>query len=260
MKLVISDIQKADIFVKCFQHMKTFVESINIVFKEEQMYVQCMDSAMVLIMEFSLPNTWFDSYVLTEEVTIGVNSGVLSKVLSIRDSSQTVVWNTDKSDVLYVKFHTEDTQVKVFDKEFEIPLIDLEQELFEIPPTDYPAEFTLPSSIFANMMQQLKQFGDTLQIICTEEHIQMISDSPEFGKMNTHMPIEDLEEYAINEGETVKNGFALKYLSNVCLYQKIAKTMFIGVSSTFPMKMEFQMENDAKLVFYLAPKITDDEA
>ena len=64
MKLVISDLQKAEIFVKCFQHMKTFVDSINIVFKMDQMYVQCMDSAMVLIMEFSLPKVWFDSYSL----------------------------------------------------------------------------------------------------------------------------------------------------------------------------------------------------
>lgn len=259
MKLVINDLQKAEIFVKCFQHTKTFVDSINIVFKMDQMYVQCMDSAMVLIMEFSLPKVWFDSYNLAEDVTIGVNSGVLSKVLSIRESSQTVVWDTDKGDVLYVKFHTEDSQSKVFDKEFEIPLIDLEQELFEIPPTDYPAEFTLPSNIFANMIQQLKQFGETLQIICTEEHIKMISDSPEFGKMNTHMPIEDLEEYAINEGETIKNSFAIKYLSNACLYQKIAKSMYIAVCSNFPMKIEYQMENDAKLVFYLAPKINDDD-
>jgi hypothetical protein len=73
------------------------------------------------------------------------------------------------------------------------------------------------------------------------------------------MPIDDLEEYAINEGQTVDNGFALRYLSNVCLYQKISKSLFIGVSGDFPMKLQFQMDENAQLVFYLAPKINDDE-
>jgi proliferating cell nuclear antigen len=259
MRLEISNLQKADIFVQCFQHMKTFVDSINIVFKEEQMYVQCMDNSMVLIMELSIPSLWFDVYKVEQDITIGVSSHVLSKVISIRDKSQTITWNTENlSDKLSIKFHAENSKL-VFDKEFEIPLIDLETELLSIPATEYPAEFTLPCSVFANMINQLKQFGETLHIECTEEHIQMISDSPEFGKMNTHMPIDDLEEYAINEGQTVDNGFALRYLSNVCLYQKISKSLFIGVSGDFPMKLQFQMDENAQLVFYLAPKINDDE-
>ena len=85
MRLEISNLQKADIFVQCFQHMKTFVDSINIVFKEEQMYVQCMDHSMVLIMELSIPSLWFDLYEVEQDVTIGISSHVLSKVISIRD-------------------------------------------------------------------------------------------------------------------------------------------------------------------------------
>jgi proliferating cell nuclear antigen len=258
MRLEISNLQKADIFVQCFQHMKTFVDSINIVFKEEQMYVQCMDHSMVLIMELSIPSLWFDLYEVEQDVTIGISSHVLSKVISIRDKTQTIIWTTENSaDKLSINFHAENSKL-VFDKAFELPLIDLNTELLSIPDTDYPAEFTLPCSIFANMINQLKQFGDTLHIQCTEEHIQMISDSPELGKMNTHMPIEDLEEYAINEGQTVNSGFALRYLSNICLYQKISKSLFIGVSGDFPMKLQFQMHENAQLVFYLAPKINDD--
>ena len=61
MKLEITDLHKADVFVQCFQHMKTFVDNINIVFKEDQLYIQAIDHSMVLIMEFSLPSEWFAS-------------------------------------------------------------------------------------------------------------------------------------------------------------------------------------------------------
>ena len=258
MKLEITDLHKADVFVQCFQHMKTFVDNINIVFKEEQLYIQAIDHSMILIMEFSLPSEWFESYSLSESITVGINCSLLSKVLSIRDKTQKISWTTEENpDKLNIAFHAENSKL-VFDKGFELPLIDFDTELLAIPPIDYPAEFTLPTVIFANMIHQLKQFGDTLNIECTEEYINMVSDSVEYGTMNTHMPIEDLEEYAINEGQTVKSGYGLKYLGNVCLYQKVAKSIFVGVSDSFPMKIQFLMENDAQMTFYLAPKVVDE--
>ena len=68
MNLEIRDLQKADIFVQCFQHIKTFTETINIVFEPDQMFIQCMDSTMVLIMEFKLPSSWFDVYEVDQPI------------------------------------------------------------------------------------------------------------------------------------------------------------------------------------------------
>ena len=90
-----------------------------------------------------------------------------------------------KPDHLSVLYHVDNSKT-VFDKSFEVPLVDIDSELLQIPETEYPAEFSMPSISFASLIGQLKQFGDNLTIECTEEHIHLVAESQEYGKMNTH--------------------------------------------------------------------------
>ena len=74
--------------------------------------------------------------------------------------------------------------------------------------------------------------------------------------------IDDLTSYAISEGETMNISFSLVNLHNICMYNKIAKDMEISLTDNFPMKIIYHLdgstdENGARLVFYLAPKISD---
>jgi proliferating cell nuclear antigen len=257
MRLEINSIEKGEIFSQCFQHMKTFIDSVNISFNEDHMYIQCMDYSMILIMELNFPKEWFDVYEVSSPITIGLMTKIWTKVLTTRDKVQSIRMNTeDKEDHLSVRFHSSVAK-NIFDKSFEIPLIDLNTELLNIPEVEYCADICLPTSSFYSMVNELKQFGDVMNVECTEEHINMESESEEFGKMNTFIPIDDLEEYSINENETVKSSFSLRMVSNICLFQKVAKTIQLGLSEQFPMKLQYMMENDASLKFFLAPRIED---
>jgi hypothetical protein len=65
----------------------------------------------------------------------------------------------------------------VFDKNFEI--MDIECELLEIPDVDYDAELVIQSASFANTVSQLKQFGDIMDIACSENEIKFVAKSGE---------------------------------------------------------------------------------
>ena len=65
-------------------------------------------------------------------------------------------------------------------------------------------------------------------------------------------------EFAIEEDKKMELGFSLKYLHDICLYQKICKNISIGISDTSPLKASYMLDNDASLSFYLAPKVDDD--
>jgi len=75
--------------------------------------------------------------------------------------------------------------------------------------------------------------------------------------MNTNIPIQDLDEYAINEGETVSSSYSLKMISNVCLFQKVGQQAFLGLSPSFPLKIQYRICENAKIDFYIAPRIDD---
>ena len=51
--------------------------------------------------------------------------------------------------------------------------------------------------------------------------------------------------------------FSLKYLHDICLYQKICKNIFIGISDNSPLKASYMLDDDVLLSFYLAPKMDE---
>lgn len=276
MKLVLEDPLKAEIFVNCFQYFRNFTENVNIMFQEERMYVQSMDSGMVLVLELSLPKDFFDVYELTNEysVTIGVNTSTWSKVLSMHEKNQVIKINTEeKDDFLSLSFCSENAPENVirsttsknknqFDKDFEIPLLDIQSELLEIPEIDYQVEINMLSSIFSGMINQIKQFGDSLDISCDEDNVIFSSYKEESGKMDAKFSAFDFEEYAIDENTNIEMSYGLRYFYNISQYQKISKDLTIYLKEDNPVKIKYLLEesvtkNNGYLQFYIAPKISD---
>lgn len=260
MNIQITNSAKAEVFSSIFQHMKLFTESINIMFEPGRMFIQAMDSARVSIVEMYLPADWFDKYENTKggTITLGINTTIMFKVLSTRDKIQSILltYDMDQSDKLGIEFTSESKSV--FNKNFEIPLMDLDEEMMEIPPMEYQAEFSLPSSNFASIVSQMKLFGDTLQFECSEDKIQMSALSVDMGKMNVNIPIDDLNAFSINEDEELDLSFSITHLSSICAYSKIAKDIDICITNNYPIRLTYLLnDNGAKFVFYLAPKIND---
>jgi proliferating cell nuclear antigen PCNA len=228
-------------------------------FETDRVFIQAMDSSRVSILELYLPATWFDTYKNTRgaSVVLGVNTTILFKVLSTRDKTQSIClkFDEEQSDKLYLEFSSTNNKA-VFDKFFEIPLMDLDEELMSIPQTEHQAEFSLPSSNFASLVSQMKLFGDTMQIECSEEKIELSAISLDVGKMKVNIPIDDLNAFAIEEGGELDLSFSLTHLNSICSYSKLAKEVEIGITANYPLRLIYLLDGaGAKFVFYLAPKI-----
>tara|TARA_B110000093_G_C12957755_1_gene405690 strand:+ start:1251 stop:2036 length:786 start_codon:yes stop_codon:yes gene_type:complete len=261
MHIQISDTIKRDTFVNLFQYMKQFTDYVNIIFNETEMFIQSMDNGRVLVFEIHLPKEWFDVYDIgNTSVTLGISTSLFYKVLNVRDRTQELSLETShESSYLTIKLSNSSVKT-IFDKQFEIPMIDINYELMDIPEKEHQAEFTLESVTFATLINQLKIFGEALIISCTEDNIHLSADSLELGKMMTNIPIDDLQEFAIEEDETLNLNFSLKYIHDICLYQKVSKYISIGISKDFPMKVTYPLgtnTENASLCFYIAPRMDD---
>lgn len=264
MNIHIQQLQKAEIFTGLFQHVKAFTDQINIMFEKERMYIQTMDSAHVSIIEMELPSSWFDSYEHKQPNTIvvGIHSTILFKVLASREKTQSINITYDPDgDTLKINFDSENKAE--FAKHFELPLMDLDTELMGIPDIEHQAEFTLSSPHFSSLITQLQMFGDTLDIECNEEKIMLSATSVDHGKMFVEIKIDDLTTFIIDEGGKLNLSYSLQYLHNICLYNKLAKEIEIKLSTAYPIQIIYDLGgehgNNAKIKFYLAPKINDEE-
>lgn len=262
MNIVIKNALKAEIFALIFQHIKTFTDHIIIMFEKDRFYFQSMDASRVSVFELYIPSSWFDVYIHNKDgsIPIGVNASLLFKILNTRDKSQEthIIYNENDEDKLFIQFVSENSAV--FDKRFELPLVDLDVETMDIPTMDSNAEFSIDSANFANIVNQLKMFGDTMDIECSEKKIELKSVGEASGKMVVEIQFDELSEYSINEGETVNLSFSLNMLHNICLYYKISKEVHIHLTKDFPMKVIYYLgDENTKMVFYLAPKIGDND-
>jgi proliferating cell nuclear antigen len=260
MNIEIKNQVKAEMFAMMFQHIKSFSDHINIMFEHHQMYVQCMDNSRVSIMELRLPAAWFDAYTHTnaECITIGLSSQMLFRVLNARDKTQemNIVYDND-GDKLFL--HYTSNHKTEFDKHFELPLMEIDSETLDIPVIEYQADLTLSSQHFASIVSQLKMFGDTMEIQCSEDKIMLVSYSQDQGKMFVEINIDDVSNFAIEEGSALELSYSLTYLYNICLYNKLAKNVDLQFSSSYPMRVKYNLgHEDANMVFYLAPKVIDE--
>lgn len=266
MKIQLTDHSKCETFTTLFQHMKHFTDLLNVTFTETEMFVQSMDQGHVLVFEIKLAKEWFNVYEIGYgSKTLGISTSLFFKMLNIRDKSQEILLSTDEeegSDASKLTVQLHNSAIKtIFDKRFELPLLDIEYDLMEIPEIDHQAEVSLSSSTFATLISQLRVFGEVFTVDCTEESITLTASSQDQGKMTTNIPIDDLQEFAIEENKQLNVAFSLKYMHDICLYQKLAKDISIGISSDYPMKVMYNLDaeiENAHMSFYIAPRMDDD--
>lgn len=261
MRFVISDKEGADCFCTIFRNIKNFTDHITMLFADDMLYVQGMDSCQVSLYEMKFTKEWFSEYsgdfpVNEPECSkeVSINATFLASILNTRQENQKVIvhYEDNKLHFEYTSDHKNE-----FDKYFELPVIDLNKDNLEIPESDYVAEFSFETKIFSTMMDQLKIFDERVDIECSESDIIIQAIGVE-GKMKINIPIEDILEYAINEGETISQSYSLNFVSKMCDFAKISKEVCIGVSDQVPMKILYNLKHDSFVRFFLAPTIVED--
>lgn len=259
MNLTINNPAKLEAFSAIFQNMKLFSDNVNISLESTGLFLQAMDSGRVSVVELSIPNDWFDSYSVSNGMTIGLNAIIFYKILSTRDKSQNIqIEAGDNPDTLLIRFKSSDSAV--FDKTFEIPLIDIDTDTMSIPTIEYQAEFSLPSVNFNNLMNQLKMFGENMDVDCSEDQIVLYSSSQDCGKMSVEIKIDDLNSFSIDEGERLAMSFSLMYLYNISQFHKISKEVELKFKRDYPVQLVYNLgAENASLRFFLAPKIKDED-
>ena len=77
--------------------------------------------------------------------------------------------------------------------------------------------------------------------------------------MLINIPINDLNEFSISEGEHFRLDYSLHYLHKMCITTKLSQEVAFSISENYPMKIKYELENQGHVIFFIAPKISDDD-
>jgi len=270
MKIVLTDKQKVQQFACILRHLKNISSNIEMIVYPTNIYVQGMDGSHVSLFEIYLKESWFSEYEVDKKYSLGINCDLVFKILNCLDENQNIKLEYSDEDHLYITLYPRDGEQSIT-KEFQLPLVLMDNDILTIPDTDYSVDLKMVSSEFSELVDQLSIFGQELLIKCTDEKIQMTGQG-EMGKMTALIKEEDILIYAIEENTTIELLFGMNFVKNFATFSKVNKAINIHWSEDVPMKVEYSLDeaiddddDDVSDIsratnyvrFYLAPKIGD---
>lgn len=264
MKLSIENKSKLEMFVAIFQLLKNWGSYLSLQFELGQLYIQSMDKSHICLSSIIIKSAWFSEYSVLEATSISVDAASFATMMNyaLRHNKVDIIF--EDTDKLYINLlNNSDTITEAnkktkdnFDHFFELPLMDIEHETLLVPDVDYDVEFTLDAKKFGDLISELMVFGLNLNIVCTEELLELNSNG-DSGKLKINIPIDSLNEFAISEGEKLDISYSLAHIGKMCLSSKLGPDISIGISAEYPMALKYSLGEESSVAFFVAPKIVD---
>lgn len=250
---------QGSLWKKIIDAIKDLLNEAKWDFNSSGITLQAMDSSHVSLVSLSMRSEGFDTYRCDRNLSMGINLSSMAKIIRCSGNDDVITLKTgDDADTVTFVFESPNNE-KVSD--YEIKLLDIDQEQLGIPETEYSCVVKMPSGEFQRICRDLSQIGESVVICCTKEGVKF-SASGDLGTGNIKLAQNssaDKEEEAviIEMNQAVTLTFALRYLNYFTKATPISQQVTLSMSADVPLVVEYKVADFGYLRYYLAPKIED---
>jgi len=248
--------------------LKKVLESVKDILKEATwdcsdngIHLQAMDASHVSLVSVNLRADGFDKFRCDRQLSMGMSLDSMAKILKCAANEDIItVKAQDQADTVNFMFESPNEE-KVSD--FEMKLMNLDQEHLCIPETDFAAVIKMPAGEFQRVVHDLSQFGESVVISCTKEGVQF-SATGDIGVGNIKLAqTADVEKeekaVTIEIQEPITLMFASKYLKMFTKASCLATQVSLSMAPDVPLVVGYNIGEIGHIRYYLAPKIEDDD-
>jgi proliferating cell nuclear antigen len=256
--------------------IKDLVQDCNFDCNDSGIALQAMDNSHVALVSMMLKAEGFSPFRCDRNIALGINLTSLTKVLRAAQNEDILTLKAeDAPDVVNLVFESSETDRL---SEYDIKLMDIDQEHLGIPDTDYAATIEMPSAEFQRICRDLIAMSESGQkdismlvyvakrLIYIAVGIEASKDGIRFScqgdigsgsvTVRQHSNVEKPDnDVTINLTEPVSLTFSLKYLVNFCKASGLSSKVKLCLSQEVPLLVEYQLAGTGYLRFYLAPKV-----
>ncbi|PHH60812.1 hypothetical protein CDD82_2225 [Ophiocordyceps australis] len=254
-------LEQANILKKVVDAVKELVQDCNFDCNDSGISMQAMDNSHVALVSMMLKAEGFSPYRCDRNIVLGINLTALTKVLRAAQNEDILTIKAeDAPDTLNLVFESsENDRIS----EYDLKLMDIDQEHLGIPETDYATSITMPSAEFRRICTDLVAMSESVSIEASKDGV-TFGCKGEIGNgsvvLRSHTNVDKPElNVDIQLSEPVSLTFSLKYLVNFCKAAALSSQVKICLSNEVPLLVEYNLSGSSYLRFYLAPKIGDDE-
>lgn len=254
-----AELKQGKIVKMLVEAMKELVSEGNVDCSRSGISLQAMDGSHVSLISVLLRSDAFNQYRCDKNISLGLQMQSLSKILKCSGNNDSLSLSAeDEGDTLNMTFES-DKGDRISD--FQLKLMDIDNEHLGIPDTEYLATVKMPSAEFQRICRDLHTMGDTCSISVTKEGIRFsVSGDLGTGNITLKQTTEtDKEEDAviINMDEAVELVFALRYLNMFTKATPLSDSVTLSMSPGVPIVVEYGIGDNGYIRYYLAPKIDE---
>lgn len=220
--------------------------------KEDGIELVAADPAMVALVDFKIEKDVFETYELDEETKVGLNLENLYSILRRANSDDTITLEVKEDDSkFYINMENSST------RNFSLPILNLSED--DIPSTDQ-LDFTVTAELEATVLESAIKdamvVSDSVTISANSDQIEIKGEG---DQSNVDFTITGDSEGVIDlDGGEAKSMFSLDYLGKMVGAKSLSDTVTMKMGADFPVRLEFEIPDEANLSFVLAPRIEEE--
>jgi len=254
-------LNEAGILRKILDAVKDLLNEATFDCTESGIQLQAMDNSHVSLVSLNLRAEGFEDYRCDRNLSMGMNLASLTKILKCSNNDDVVTIKAqDAADIVTFVFEAKNAKSI---SEFDMKLMNLDQEHLGIPETDYACVVKMPSGEFARIVRDLSQFGESITVTCKKSGVGF-SSTGDIGTGNVKVAkssgVDDKDSTSIELQEPVTLTFASRYLNSFAKASGLSEKVQLSMSPDVPLVVEFKVQDIGYIRYYLAPKIEDDDS
>lgn len=241
------------------EFFKNIITSLQIIVDEalfnlspEEILLRAWDSSRVAMVNCVLPETSFEEYACDQPTKICILLSEISKVLKGAKGNEPLEISVETSDFITLRIMGE------YQKVFNLSTLAIkEEEELSLPSLTFNAKLRITTSCFKGMVEDVATMSDHVRIKASKNDL-TFDGVGDFG--NVELTLVKGSEPLLNFKATQVS--SASYDANIL--SQIAKVatscsdvVTLEFSTKAPIKLDFELPQQGKLVYYLAPRVEE---
>jgi proliferating cell nuclear antigen len=230
-----------------FEVLKDIINDVNVYFTAKGVHILTLDTARVTLVHMTLGAENFEEYECPADIAAGLNMGNIYKLLKSVTNQDTLTLKVEGRDVMEVLI---ENPVKKSATSFKLKLLDINEDILEVPDIHMNVVTTLPSVDFQRITRDMGNLANDMSIIREGTKL-ILSCRGDWADQETVLEFPD-------DVSKTGNIFSLKYINlftkatNMC---SSVQLMQDSENENMPIIFRYTIANLGDLRFYLAPKL-----
>ena len=241
---------QANAIKSIFEVLKDIINDVNVYFKEDGISILALDTARVALVHMHLSAENFEEYSCPEQIIAGMNMANTYKLLKSVTNNDTLEMNIKGAEVIEMIIRN---QVKKSSSTFTLKLLEINEDILELPELDTDILTTLPSVDFQRICRDMGNLSNEIEI-CREGDQLILSCQGDFANQSTSFECPEVWDTKMG------NTFSLKYINLFTKATGMCSSVQImqhAEDELMPIVFKYSIANLGEMKFYLAPKVKE---